>query len=107
VDRKSSHTDVRNGSKAEITAMRRHVRDSRKSGHGYDFLLSVVAVQMPAKTAISPTIRLIVIDSPTNYVASSPAAMGLTVIVFATRVGVARSSANTQRMKGAPPPTPR
>src|SRR5262245_66584659 len=62
------------------------------------FLRSVVAIHMPANTAMSPMIRLIVVGSPTNCVASSPAAMKLTVIVFATRVGVAFSSAITQRM---------
>jgi hypothetical protein len=36
-----------------------------------------------------------VIGSPTNWVASSPAASGLTVMVLATRIGDARSSAST------------
>ena len=33
---------------------------------GYDFLVSVVAIHMPAKTAINPIIKLGVIGSPTN-----------------------------------------
>jgi hypothetical protein len=49
--------------------------------------------------------RLGVIGSPTNWVASRPAAR-LTVMVLATRVGVARCSASTHRMNAsAPPPT--
>src|SRR5690348_10100872 len=72
------------------------------------FLLSVVAIQMPKNTATSPATRLSVIGSPTSWVASSPAATGLTVIVLATRVGLALSSASTHRMKAsAPPPMPR
>src|SRR4051812_10945691 len=71
-------------------------------------LASDVASQIPANTAISPTTRLRVIGSPTSWVASNPAAIGLTVMVLATRVGLARSSAITQRMNAsAPPPTPR
>ena len=67
-----------------------------------------VAIQMPANTAINPTTRLSVIGSPTNCVASNAAAIGLTVMVLATRVGVVRCSASTHRMKAsAPPPTPR
>jgi hypothetical protein len=46
-------------------------------------------------------IRLRVIVSPTNWVASSPAAIGLTVIVFATRVGVALSRANQNERERA------
>ena len=71
---------------------------------GYDFLVSVVAIHMPANTAISPKIRLRVIGSPTNWVASNPAAIGLTVIVLATRVGVALSRANTHRINASAPP---
>ena len=64
--------------------------------------------RFPAKTATSPSTRLAVMGSPTSWVASNAAATGLTVMVFATRVGVARSSASTHRMKAsAPPPTPR
>jgi hypothetical protein len=33
VDRKSNHTDIRNGSKAEVTAMRRRIRFTPESGH--------------------------------------------------------------------------
>ena len=51
------------------------------------------------KMSISPAVQL-----PKDTVA----AIGLTVIVLATRVGVARASAMTQRMKAsAPPPAPR
>jgi hypothetical protein len=72
------------------------------------FAVSVVAIQMPANTATSPATRLSVIGSPTSWVASSPAASGLTAMVVATRVGDARSSAMTQRMNAsAPPATPR
>ena len=72
------------------------------------FLASVVAIQIPANTATSPSTRLGVIGSPTSWVASNPAAIGLTVMVAATRVGVARSSAMTHRMNAsAPPPMPR
>src|SRR5919108_1653436 len=72
------------------------------------FAGSVVAIQIPKKTATKPTTRFKVIGSSTSCVASSAAAMGLTVMVLATRVGVARSSARTQRMKAsAPPPLPR
>src|SRR5262249_59477949 len=75
---------------------------------GYCLLISDVAIQIPANTAIRPSTRLAVMGSPTSWVASKPAAIGLTVMVLATRVGEARSSASTQRMKAAaPPPTPR
>jgi hypothetical protein len=45
-----------------------------------------------------PAIRLGVIGSPTNCAATKPAAIGLTVIVLATRVGVVLASAKTQRI---------
>ena len=67
-------------------------------------LVSVVAIQIPAKTAPRPISRLSVIGSPTKCVARSPAAIGLTVMVIATRVGVVRSSAMTHRIKAAAPP---
>src|SRR6266700_3499080 len=70
--------------------------------------VSLVAIQMPANTATSPIRRFGVIGSPISSAASKVAAIGLTVMVLATRVGVARASAMTQRMKAsAPPPAPR
>src|SRR5690349_281133 len=51
---------------------------------------SVVAIRMPRKTATRPATRLAVIGSPTSWVASNPAAIGFTVIVLATSVGVVR-----------------
>jgi hypothetical protein len=52
--------------------------------------------------------RLTVIGSPTSCVASNPAAIGLMVMVFATRVGIVLSSASTHSTKAsAPPATPR
>ena len=52
---------------------------------------------MPPAIATSPTRRLSPIGSPTRTAARSDAAIGFTVIVFATRVGVVRWRANTQR----------
>ena len=73
-----------------------------------DLLGLPVAIQIPANTAIKPIRRFGVIGSPISSAASKVAAIGLTVIVLATRVGVARASAMTQRMKAsAPPPMPR
>ena len=67
-----------------------------------------VAMRMPANTPTRPAARFQVIGSPTSTAASTPAAIGLTVMVVATRVGVARCSAITQRMNAsAPPPAPR
>src|SRR6185369_16884391 len=69
---------------------------------------SVVAIQMPANTATRPSTRSSVIGSPTSCWASRAAAIGLTVMVLATRVGEARCRAITHRMKAsAPPATPR
>jgi putative spermidine/putrescine transport system permease protein len=91
-----------------ILQRRRAGLDAADGRMVHPVLASVVAIQMPAKTAISPTIRLRVIGSPTSCVASNPAATGLTVIVLATRVGVARCSAITHSMNAtAPPATPR
>src|SRR5687767_11633607 len=58
---------------------------------------SVDAIQIPAPTATTPMTRLMPIGSPIRIAARNAAASGLTVIVLATRVGVARSSAKTQR----------
>src|SRR5262245_4404511 len=69
---------------------------------------SVVAIQMPAKTAARPTARLSVIGSPSSGAANSAATSGLTAMVLATRVGLARCRANTHRKKAsAPPPAAR
>src|SRR5262245_21343107 len=51
------------------------------------------ASQMPAPTAATPTTRCAPSGSPMSAAARSDAAIGLTVIVLATRVGVVRSSA--------------
>ena len=58
---------------------------------------SVEAIQIPPATAAIPMSRLAPIGSPTSNAARSVAAIGLTVIVFATRVGVVHSGAYTQR----------
>src|SRR5712664_4164222 len=70
----------------------------------WTFAASVVAIQMPANTATRPTIRLSVIRPPRSCWASKAAAMGLTVMVLATRVGDARCKASTQRMNAKAPP---
>ena len=70
----------------------------------YAGLASVVAIQIPAKTATRPSTRVSVIGSPTSWCASKAAAIGFTVMVLATRVGEARCSAITQRMKASAPP---
>jgi hypothetical protein len=61
----------------------------------------VVAIQMPANTATKPPTKLNVIGSPTSWVANKAAAIGLTVMVFPTSVGVVRCSAITHRMKAS------
>src|SRR5262249_13663108 len=78
-----------------------------RDGHGIlpaGTLASVVAIQIPANTASRPTRRLSVTGSPTSCWASRAAAMGLTVMVLATRVGDARCRAITHRMKASAPP---
>ena len=69
---------------------------------------SRVAIQIPANTATRPTTRLIPIGSPNVSALTADANTGLMVMVMAVRVGVVRSSANTQRKNAAAPPnTPR
>src|SRR5262249_54424351 len=67
-----------------------------------------LGVQNPAKSGRRPTTRLIPIGSPNVSAPTAEANTGLIVMVMAVRVGVVRSSANTQRKKAAAPPnTPR
>ena len=56
-----------------------------------------IADQIPAATATMPRTKLAPIRSPTSTLASVAAAIGLTVMVLATRVGVVPSRAYTQR----------
>src|SRR5262245_7807423 len=71
-------------------------------------LADVDAIQIPAATAIRPATRLSPIGSLTITAATSEAAIGFTVMVLATRVGVVSCSASTQRKNAAAPPnTPR
>ena len=58
--------------------------------------LSVVAIQIPAKTAMRPMTRLSVIGSPTNCVARRPAAIGFTCPVSSKSPGAARPSRTNQ-----------
>ncbi len=72
--------------------------------HRSGFLTSDVAIQIPANTATKPQHEIGVIGSPTNCVASSPAASGLTVMVLATRVGDAsfqRQHPQNERQRAA------
>jgi hypothetical protein len=59
----------------------------------------VEASQMPANTAATPTARLNPIGSPSRIAATIEAVTGLSVIALATRVGVVRARAKTQRKK--------
>src|SRR5205085_5197001 len=65
----------------------------------------VEASQIPAATATRPITRFQPMGSPTSTAASSEAAIGLTVMVLATRVGVVMRSASTQRKNAAAPPS--
>src|SRR5882762_4112399 len=66
--------------------------------------LAVDASQIPLPTATRPSTRFHPIGSLTMIAASSEAAIGFTVIVLATRVGVVFCSASTQRKNAAAPP---
>jgi hypothetical protein len=57
----------------------------------------VLAIQIPASTAARPIARLGPILSWSSARARSEAATGFTVSVAATRVGVVRAKAKTQR----------
>jgi hypothetical protein len=75
------------------------VAAGRRLEGSYSFFASVVASQIPAKTATSPMTRLSVIGSSTSQAAGTAAAIGFTVMVLATCVGVARCKASTQSTK--------
>ena len=60
---------------------------------------SVDAIHMPIETATTPRTRVKPIGSVRRIAARMEAVTGVTVRVFATRVGVVRSKADTQRKK--------
>ena len=51
-------------------------------------MASDVAIQIPANTAINPSTRFGVIGSPTSWVASNPAAIGLPALLAGTWLGL-------------------
>src|SRR5262245_60549500 len=74
--------------RARRRAMARYVNAWNQVAGAVRGRASVAAIQMPAKTAATPSTRLRPKGSPRIRAASTPAARGLTVIVAVTRVGV-------------------